>query len=93
MSQQSINGYENNGIEPDISTLTHIADYFQTSVDYIIGRTAIRHIYSEMDEHALTVRELELIQNYRLLPEVSRRIIDELIEDMSDRHIAGYSLT
>ncbi len=42
ISQQSINKYENHNIEPDIFLLCKIADYFATSVDYIIGRTDVR---------------------------------------------------
>lgn len=39
ISQQSINKYENHNIEPDIATLIALADYFDTTVDYLIGRT------------------------------------------------------
>ena len=37
VSQQSINKYENHNIEPDIQTLVLIADFFHTSVDYLVG--------------------------------------------------------
>ncbi len=40
VSQQSINKYENHNIEPDIGTLIRIADYFGTTVDYLVGHTA-----------------------------------------------------
>lgn len=43
LSQQSINKYENHGVEPDIDTLIKLADYFNTSVDYLIGHTNINH--------------------------------------------------
>lgn len=39
VSQQSINKYENHSVEPDIGTLIKIADYFNVTVDYLIGRT------------------------------------------------------
>ncbi|MDE7058384.1 MAG: helix-turn-helix domain-containing protein [Lachnospiraceae bacterium] len=39
ISQQSIWKYENGLAEPDICTLIQFADYFQTSVDYLIGHT------------------------------------------------------
>lgn len=35
VSQQSINKYENYEIEPDIRTLIMMAQYFDTSVDYL----------------------------------------------------------
>lgn len=42
VSQQAINKYENHNIEPDIETLVQIADYFNTSVDYLVSHTDIR---------------------------------------------------
>ena len=42
VSQQSINKYENHGVEPDIATVIRLADYFSVSVDYLIGRTTVR---------------------------------------------------
>lgn len=37
LSQQSIHKYENGLAEPDFNTLIKFADYFHTSIDYIIG--------------------------------------------------------
>ena len=39
LSQQTIYKYENQITEPDITTLINLADYFNTSVDYLIGNT------------------------------------------------------
>ncbi len=36
VSQQSINKYENHDIEPDISTLIKIADYFEREIGHAI---------------------------------------------------------
>lgn len=38
VSQQSINKYENHDVEPDIGTLIKMADYFNVSLDYLVGR-------------------------------------------------------
>lgn len=37
VSQQSINKYENHNVEPDIETLKAMADYFNVSIDYLVG--------------------------------------------------------
>ncbi len=39
MSQNTISRYESGGREPGIAELIAIADYFNVSVDYLIGRT------------------------------------------------------
>lgn len=38
-TQQSINKYENHKIEPDIATLIALANYFDVTIDYLVGRT------------------------------------------------------
>jgi len=39
MNQNSISRYENGEREADYATLIAIADYFNVSVDYLLGRT------------------------------------------------------
>ena len=57
VSQQSVNKYENHNIEPDIDTLIRIADFFETSVDYLIGHTSVRRKIEEV--HMFIQRERE----------------------------------
>ena len=70
-SQQSINKYENHNVEPDISTLILLADYFQVSVDYLIGHTVDeteRQPKLELDKD-----ESCLVLNYRQLSKDEKR--------------------
>lgn len=39
MSQNSISRYETGEREPDFASLIKFADYFNVSVDYLLGRT------------------------------------------------------
>ena len=39
MNQNSISRYENNEREADYETLIQFADYFDVSLDYLLGRT------------------------------------------------------
>ncbi len=39
MNQNSISRYENHEREADYSTLIAFADYFNVSIDYLLGRT------------------------------------------------------
>lgn len=67
VSQQSINKYENHNIEPDIRTLVALADYFETSVDYLIGHTDIIHIIEPVAQFDLNMQESALIMDFRKL--------------------------
>lgn len=67
VTQQSINKYENHKIEPDIQTLIKLAEYFNTSVDYLIGHTDIDHIIEPVVSYDLNKEEASLIEYYRRL--------------------------
>lgn len=64
ISQQSINKYENHNIEPDIETLIQIANFFSTSIDYLVGRTDYGN---HSCVHEFTKEEVRLLYNYRKL--------------------------
>ena len=42
LSQRTISSYENRERFPDQNTLNNIADYFEVSVDFLLGRTKLR---------------------------------------------------
>lgn len=75
VSQQSINKYENHNIEPDIETLIRIADYFDTSVDYLIGHTSVRRKVENVTEYELNAEESGIIEKFRKLSEKQKACI------------------
>ena len=83
VSQQSINKYENHNIEPDIGTLIHIADYFDTSVDYLIGNTSIRRKVENVTAYELNAEESILVDRYRKLTKKQRSCVITIIDSYS----------
>lgn len=79
VSQQSINKYENHNIEPDITTLIHIADFFDTSVDYLIGYSSIRRKQETVTPYDLNAEECKLVDGYRRLNRKQRECIRTVI--------------
>jgi len=84
VSQQSINKYENHNIEPDIDTLIKMADYFETSVDYIIGHSKIRRKIEAVSSYDLNIEEAKLVESYRALSNNQRKSIVLIIENYID---------
>lgn len=80
VTQQSINKYENHNIEPDIETLIKLADYFETSVDYLIGHTDIDHVIEPTEYFDLNEQEAELINNYRRLSAFQKKAVSLVAE-------------
>lgn len=67
ISQQSVNKYENHQTQPDIVTLIQIADFFHTSVDYLIGHTEAQAEHEGVLVYRLNADEVKLVNQYRQL--------------------------
>ena len=84
LAQSQIHSYESGAYEPDISTLRRFAEFFETSVDYIIGDTEIRHRIEHVSRHDLNAEESTFIEKYRKLSIRGRAsvmtVIDTLLE-------------
>lgn len=85
-SQQSINKYENHNIEPDINTLTALADFFNTSVDYLIGYSDIRHKIEPVSPFDLNSDEAELITVYRNLTDKEKESLHLIAKNYNEKN-------
>ena len=79
VSQQSVNIFFFFNVEPDIATLVSIANYFNTSVDYLIDNTDIDHIFQNVEPFELNSDESDLIEEYRKLNNEQKEIIKNVI--------------
>lgn len=78
ISQQSINKYENHNIEPDIATLSRIADYFHVSIDYLVGRTNCPQL--PVSEGDARLEEDLLLCRYRALSEKQKKAVQAVLD-------------
>ena len=84
VSQQSINQYENYSIEPDIDGLTRMADFFETSIDFIVGHTDFRRPVEPTSAFELNAEEQRVIDLYRRLSPRQRRCVNEVMETLME---------
>ncbi len=75
VTQQSINKYENHNVEPDIESLRRMADYFGTTIDYIVGHSELRYKVEDIQNYALNDDEAEFIASYRRLTPSQREAV------------------
>ena len=75
VSQQSVNKYENHGVEPDISTLIRIAEYFNVSLDFLTGRTEVKEMAETPKMSELSDDEVRIIMQYRNLNEKQKNCL------------------
>lgn len=81
LTQQSINKYENHKIEPDIATLMLIADFFHTSVDFLIGHSEAQAESEEVPVFKLNADEIRLVNQYRQLSHKEKDSIHLVMEN------------
>ena len=85
VSQQSVNKYENQTTDPDIPRLMQIANYFNTSVDFLVGNTDIERKYEEVHENHLNNNELMVMSEYRETDRTGQEIILSLLRKLNQK--------
>ena len=85
VSQQSINKYENHNIEPDIETLIRMAEFFNVSIDYIVGHTDIKRKIEAVTHYDLNDNEAYFIGEYRKLSKKQQESILLIIDNYNDK--------
>lgn len=63
ITQATLSRYENDTREPKVTILNKLADYFNVSLDYLIGKTDHKHGY-RMEENELTQELQNLLKKY-----------------------------
>ena len=86
ISQQSVYKYENEITSPDIETLKNMADYFDTSIDYLVNYTNIPHKIEPVTENMLNSDETILIEQYRGLTIHQKDLVQLLIKEFVNQH-------
>lgn len=67
VSRQTISGYEAGSIEPSIKNLIKLADIFNVSLDYLLGRTKERYNLNLKDkkDKDLIIDIIKVIEKHR----------------------------
>ena len=85
VTQPAIYKYENMNIEPEIAILKQMAAYFDTSIDYIVGNTAVRRRIEPTREERLNASEQRLVAGYRALRANERALVDLTVQTLLER--------
>lgn len=85
VTQQSIYKYETQNVEPDFVILCALADYFSTSVDYLIGHSEVNHKIEKVSPFDLNEDEAELITAYRNLTNAEKESLHLIIKNYNTK--------
>ncbi len=68
ISQYMVSAYETGRHQPTMEMLIEMADFFNVSIDYLVGKSKIRYRADSLFINNLTEKELELLNLFRTLP-------------------------
>ena len=86
LSQQSIYKYENNLAEPDIATLKELAEFFNTSVDYLVGASDIQDPYTRQFMEDLSNLEIEYLHFFQKMGSEDRLLMFQLSKSLTAKN-------
>lgn len=80
VSQQSINKYENHNVQPDLETLCKMADFFRTSIDYLVDHEVQQSAVVGQTSIFLDLEESSLIARYRTMTAKEKTCLKLLLQ-------------
>lgn len=86
LTTNAYQSYERGTSEPSCKALCILADFYNVSTDYLLGRTKVKEM-NKLSADALTeeqVREIDdaIVSSYERLPLESRRAFIKMLEDL-----------
>jgi len=85
-TQQAIHRYEHEDYEPDIATMVQLADFFNTSVDFLVGNTEIRNRIEKVEKYDLNGEEAVFIDKFRKLSTAQKKGVDVMLDTLLDEN-------
>lgn len=80
ISQQSINKYETRDVQPDLETLKRMADYFHTTIDFLVDYKGNDESASGQAAMAFSSEEIRLVTQYRTLGNTEKVCLNLLLK-------------
>ncbi|HBG7258628.1 helix-turn-helix domain-containing protein [Clostridioides difficile] len=77
-NKSTISQYENNKRKPEINILENWADFFDVSIDYLLGRTLVRNHIDTVTTHKANPNEI--------LPEEAQEQLNDYIEFLINKY-------
>ncbi|WP_312097162.1 helix-turn-helix transcriptional regulator [Niallia sp.] len=90
VTKVSISGYETGNRKPDTDTLQKLADYFEVSTDYLLGRSETKETRAtyHTTKNEITIEEAALLTQLQKYP----TLYDHLINDPEKTVLQLYRL-
>ena len=84
ITQETISAYLNGNAKPSADVLIRLADYFNTSIDYILDRTNIDIPISNVKPDNISDTEFNIINTYRSLNSTNKTKLQGYIDALNN---------
>lgn len=89
VSQTAVSQWETRRTSPDYKTLIAMADFFEVSTDFILGRTPNKQFLPDLKERVeLNGEEKKVLQGYRAADNGTRRNVRLLLNAQTPAELA-----
>lgn len=86
LAESTISLYETGKREPDFNTLAKIANYFNVTIDYLLGNTEIKkESATPMGDGPATEREQLLLEKFRAASPAIQELVLKALKDLDGR--------
>lgn len=92
LTQATISDWEIGKVEPSITWLIKLADYFEVSIDYLVGHTDDTGVIQN-NSPALTIIEQEVVDCMRNVGDMEREIITDTAKNVYKAYKSNKSKT
>lgn len=90
LSESAISMYANSKRQPDCFTLSKMAEFFDVSTDYLLSRTNVKKVASEI---CFNKHEISIIEAYRNLSAEGQFEVDRFLEYAQERYKKDHSIS
>lgn len=79
VSQQTVTAWETGKAEPSSSAVANLADYFNVTTDYLLGRPEEK---KEKDSNSVDLADMDALLTYqgKQIPDQDRELINDLLK-------------
>lgn len=82
VSQSTVSAYEVGDRTPDLETIIKIANFFNVSIDYLVGLSDVKQVLKSSD---LTSDELDILRTYKQLSFIDKEKVKAYIEGLQSK--------
>ena len=85
VTQETISSYETNRVFPSSDMLIKLADYYNTSIDYLLCRTKYNMPIDDIKPNNITDDDFILLNKINKLSSINKAKIEGYIDGLSDK--------